>query len=62
MNPGPCVLAWDGTFVGFEIGLFDRNDACAVIDEAGKASDLQIGDKIYPLARRQGRERGTKGS
>ena len=37
MNPGPCVMAWDGTFVGFEIGLFDRNDACAVIDEAGKA-------------------------
>ena len=60
MNPGPCVLAWDGTFVGFEIGLFDRNDACAVIDEAGKASDLQIGDKIYLLADGKGRERGTK--
>ena len=60
MNPGPCVMAWDGTFVGFEIGLFDRNDACAVIDEAGKASDFQIGDKIYLLAGGKGRERGNK--
>ena len=60
LNPGPCVMAWDGTFVGFEIGLFDRNDACAVIDEAGKASDLQIGEKIYLLAGGKGRERGTK--
>ena len=40
-NPGPCVMTWDGTFVGFEISLFDRNDACAVIDEAGKASDFR---------------------
>ena len=60
MNPGPCVMAWDGTFVGFEIGLFDRNDACAVIDEAGKAADFQIGDKIYLLAGGKGRERGNK--
>ena len=60
MNPGLCVQAWDGTFVGFEIGLFDRNDACAVIDEAGKASDFQIGEKIYLLAGGKGRERGTK--
>ena len=60
MNPGPCVMAWDGTFVGFEIGLFYRNDACAVIDEAGKTSDLQIGEKIYLLAGGKGRERGTR--
>ena len=59
-NPGPCVMTWDGTFVGFEISLFDRNDACAVIDEAGKASDFQIGEKIYLLAGGKGRERGTK--
>jgi putative DNA primase/helicase len=60
MNPGPCVMAWDGTPVGFEIGLFDRNDACAVVDEAGKATDLQIGEKIYLLAGGKGRERGTR--
>ena len=59
-NPGPCVMTWDGTFVGFEISLFDRNDACAVIDEAGKASDFQIGEKIYLLSGGKGRERGTK--
>jgi putative DNA primase/helicase len=59
-NPGPCVMAWDGTFVGFEIGLFDRNDACAVIDEAGKANDFQIGEKIYLLAGGKGRERGNR--
>jgi hypothetical protein len=52
--------AWDGTFVGFEIGLFDRNDACAVIYEAGKASDRQIGEKIYLLAGGKGGKRGTK--
>jgi putative DNA primase/helicase len=59
-NPGPCVMAWDSTFVGFELGLFDRNDACTVIDEAGKALDFQIGEKIYLLAGGKGRERGTK--
>ena len=61
-NPGPCVMAWDGTpgRESLEIGLFDRNDACAVIDEAGKATDLQIGEKIYLLAGGKGRERGTK--
>ena len=53
-------MTWDGTFVGFEISLFDRNDACAVIDEAGKASDFQIGEKIYLLSGGKGRERGTK--
>jgi hypothetical protein len=46
--------AWDGTFVGFEIGLFDRNDACAVIYEAGKASDRQSGEKILFARGRQG--------
>jgi Domain of unknown function (DUF927) len=59
-NPGPCVLMWDSTPVGFEIGLSYRNDACAVIDEIGKASDLQIGDKVYLLAGGKGRERGNK--
>jgi putative DNA primase/helicase len=59
-NPGPCVMAWDGTFVGFEIGLSYRNDACAVIDEAGKASDFQIGEKVYLLAGGKGRDRGNK--